>query len=170
MGYIFELAAEFGDNKANALKFMHDFEGHMGQLSDGRKVICSLNLNDVWKSPENSWWCRIVPEGFSRIYGPTEMVSDCLMIELTKLIYLKLKSRQGFRIAQVGWEVAESVEMEDLRKWQKIGGGIPNGTVISQDVWKEIGAPPDFSPYTETSLWKPLVDSDFDRIVKLWND
>lgn len=171
MAYLFEVAVELGQQPRN-VSCLKSFNNVVWKLSDGTKIDCALDSSpsNLWTASDKNWWLRIAPKGISMTGGARRVTSDAMLVEVAKHMYATLQKCSGFRFALVGWEVAESIEVKELLSKPSDSMEIPAGVVVSQNLLKEMGEPSCFVAFGAETFWKPLKESDYLEMVKLFGN
>jgi hypothetical protein len=157
MAWIFSLSAECGSNKHQAELFAKHFDGLSFGLITGKSSTCHSN---VQKGHEGNWWAVVCPDNISRSGNST--LDDAIdFSELGFRLYKRLMSAPSFRFALVGCEVDEfrsySELLDDVGTYSDGHRELTyfDGLVLREDVWKELGMPLGFLPFSEEHRWKP---------------
>ncbi len=151
MAWLFELAAECGDDRDAAEDFAAFFDGKRKRLTDGHvSSISASPESSVWhEHGDGPWWVRIVPSGMgqSGILPQNERRAG----ELTTWLYALLRKAPDFRIAMVG------VEVEEFRAVVHLEGpdDVVPGMVVSQAIWLQM-AMPAMEAFRDGYLWRPI--------------
>ena len=168
MACLFELAADCGDSRENALRFGKLFDGLSRRLSDGTPIRCMFQMSDIWQSDDRHWWCRVVPDGASLTGAVAPVVTKPeLLAEVARFLYEQLKQSTDFRFARVGWEIEASLDANDWLEARNSVSILPIGVVLNRELWMEIGSPASFHTFGTDYFWKPLEDSDYLSLA-LW--
>lgn len=151
MAWIFGLSAECGRDAAAAEAFAAHFEGQVFTRKDG--MHHSLG-GQIYEVPQEGYWCTITPSDVSRI-GVSSEKDQREMDELALLFYERLKTVPVFRYALV------AVEGESFREFSELGRDLVerdfNGLVISDGIWRSLGAPEIFVPFRAGYRWRPFI-------------
>ncbi len=167
MAFLFELAADCGTHREQALELSQHFNGHLLQLSDGVVLSCKSGTPDVWRAGNQHWWCRVVPGGVSLLGYEAPIVTRTeLLVEVASQLYERLRQTSAYSCARVGWEVEESLDDSDWDLAKADPFSLPLGTVVSHELWVILGCPPVLEPFGKSSFWKPLTGADYASIVR----
>src|SRR5712672_3314532 len=98
MAYLFEVAAELGQDPAHA-EGLRPFDKVAWALSDTTVVGCVLDTgpSTLWRGPDQNWWCRVVPKGVSVTGGARSVDRDSMLVEVAHHMYETLRKCFGFR-------------------------------------------------------------------------
>jgi hypothetical protein len=153
MAWLFSLAAECGELRADAEKFCQHFHGRAWTLSNGRQ---SQFQADIFQDVEENWWGRVCPSGMS-LTGVDSPEAAYSMTEVGISLYQQLQSAPAFRYALVGMEVDEFRTYGELMSDAVILAALFPGLVLAESVWRSIGSPLGFRPFTSGYLWQPYA-------------
>jgi hypothetical protein len=149
MAWVFSLSAECGTRHEDAERFAAQWPAKLVRRDGTVHELETL----VYCAPSEGYWCVVAPEGVSRagISSPKDQEE---MDELARLMLDHLRTAPYFRFADVGIEVAS------VREFSEINDDLVttdfNGAVISLDIWKSLGSPTVFEPFSQGFVWRPF--------------
>jgi len=150
MAWIFSLSAECGRNKEEAEAVGRHFDGFIAELDDGSRHPCSSGVSEI----DGAWWAVCCPEGVSRT-GVSSEDDEQIMTAVGLVLYDRLKTSPSYRYAIVG------VEVEGFREFNELDQDVTeldfSGLVLSDSIWRDLGAPDIFVPFASGYHWRPFV-------------
>ena len=152
MSFVFELAAEFGDDREGAWTFATFFSETAWQLS-GEPAFETVVSSGIGQGVSGRWWAYAVPTGLGGSGASTPELAR-LMTEAGYHLLEKLKSAPPYRFASVGIEVFDWRDDEDLAEVMDLP--VLNGIVLSERLWMDLGRPYLFIPFTPGYWWRPF--------------
>ena len=149
MAWSFQLSAECGDDRNRSLSFANHFEGLSWVLTDGIRSVCASSTHC---DPEGNWWVIVCPTGISRS-GVSGQTAANQLTEVGNLLYKRLRTASTFRYAIVG------VESDEFRRFSELDEDLLvlpfDGLVVSDQIWKRLGSPHIFVPFSTGYYWRP---------------
>lgn len=150
MAWIFSLSAECGHDKHQAEAVAKHFDGYIAALDDGSRYTCSSGVSEI----DGAWWAVCCPDGVSRT-GINSDDDKRIMTAVGLLLYDVLKTSPSYRYAIVG------VEVDGFRQYHELDSDVTDldftGLVLSEAVWRRLGAPGIFLPFVSGYQWRPFV-------------
>jgi len=108
----------------------------------------------IYETEGEGWWCTVSLSGVS-MSGIRNSQDQSEMNEIAVLLLDILRTAPPFRIAGVG------VEVESFREFSELDQDLIdldfNGVVISEAIWRNLGLPSVFVPFSEGFRWKPFT-------------
>ena len=149
MAWIFSLSIECGSAQSNAESCTKHFNELSWQLHH-RSFQCQVQ---TFQDIEENWWCRVCPTGISQV-GIVTPETAYVLTELGILLYQRLQSAPAFRYALAGIEVDEFRTYSELSEDAADLGNLFPGLVLAESVWRSIGSPLAFRPFSLGYVWK----------------
>jgi hypothetical protein len=150
MAWIFSLSAECGHDKHEAEAVAKHFDGYIAVLDDGSRYQCSSGVSDI----DGAWWAVCCPDGVRRT-GVSSADDALVMTAVGLLLYDHLKTSPSYRYAIVG------VEVDGFREYNELDSDVTeldfSGLVLSDAIWRRLGAPDIFVPFVWGYHWRPFV-------------
>ncbi|MCA9030414.1 MAG: hypothetical protein KDA69_04410 [Planctomycetaceae bacterium] len=150
MAWIFSLSAECGHNKHEAECVANHFDGYTVVLDEVSQYPCSSGVSYI----DGAWWAVCCPDGVSRT-GISCEDDERIMTAVGLVLYDHLKTSPSFRYAIAG------VEVDGFREYDELDKDVTeldfSGLVLSDAIWKRLGAPDIFVPFVSGYHWRPFV-------------
>ena len=150
MAWLFSLSAECGPNKHDAESVAAHFNDYNSALDDGSRYPCTSDVSEI----DGTWWANCYPEGVS-IAGVGNKKDERVMTAVGFSLYEWLMTAPPYRFAIVG------VEVEGFREYDEIDSDVTeldfSGLVLSDAIWRRLGAPAMFVPFASGYHWRPFV-------------
>lgn len=150
MALLFSLSAECGHDRHEAEAVARHFDEFAPIIDDGSRYQCSTGVPELGRA----WWAICCPEGVSRTgiqSDDDQRVMDAIAIAL----YERLKTAPPFRYALVG------IEIDGFRDYEELNDDVTeldfSGLVLSDAVWRHLGAARMFVPFAPGYRWRPFV-------------
>lgn len=150
MAWIFSLSVECGEDRT-AAELCADHFTFREACSDGSEFSFSCHVSNL---DGIGWWCVVCTEGVSKS-GITSTKDQEQMDELARLLYRHLRSAPPYRFALVG------VEVDGFRTFDELDDDVEkldfSGLVLSEEVWRGLGASDVFVPFEPGYVWRPFT-------------
>jgi hypothetical protein len=148
MAWIYQMAAEFGDDRSAAEACAVVVDGNRHVVTDGAGFE-TVVLTSVLAGQSGRWWLVLTPAGLSTS-GITEAER---MTKVGGILFEILRHLSGYRFATVGLEAFDFRDLEDLPSI--IDSDSLHGFVLSEEVFRALSTPMGFVPFAPGYRWKP---------------